>query len=172
MRVQHLIRKRGRKTKHGAFDIDITSLLDILVILLVFMIRSYNSSGVTLHVPKGVSLPFSESQSINTPGVVVQVSPTAIWVDDQEIINNQKGISQLYDHNGLRIIPLYDELVRKKEVIKRTSKLSMPNAEVFSGTVNLIVDKSIRYSYLKKLFYTTAEAGFQKYKLVVLGEQQ
>ena len=61
------IRNQKRKNKREVLDVDITSLLDILVILLVFLLKSYNSSGVTLTIPEGIVLPDSKSQSINLP---------------------------------------------------------------------------------------------------------
>ena len=164
------IRFRGKRKKKEVIDLDITSLLDILVIMLVFLLKSYNSSGVILNVPKGVSLPTSESVSINTSGTIVQVSPTTIWVDDEEVLNTKKVKGRVYDHGGRRIIPLYNSLVKKKNTIKRVEK-SAENAKKFSGVVNLIVDKSLKYNYMKKLMYTCAEAGFRKYKFVVLGEE-
>jgi len=170
MRVNRLIRFRGRKKKLGLIDLDITSLLDILVIMLVFLLKSYNSSGVVLNVPKGVTLPISESQAINSPGVIVQVSPTTIWVDDNVIFDiNKSRTSAVYDQGRKRIIPLFNELVKKRKIINQVQK-SSPEAKKFSGIVNLIVDKSIRYSYLKKLLHTCAEAGFIKYKFIVLNE--
>lgn len=164
------IRNRGKRRKSKVFDLDITSLLDILVILLVFLLRSYNSSGVVLNVPKGVELPRSESASLNTTGVMVQVAPDKIWVDDKLIIDNSEngGASARSDR---RIIPLYNELVRKKNEIKLVEKTS-PNADKFSGNINLIIDKSIKYTYMKKLMLTCAEAGFKSYKFIVLGEDQ
>ena len=85
MRQTKSIRKRIKRKKMSPVDIDITSLLDILVIMLVFLLKSYNSSGVVLNVPKNLKLPTSESQNINTYGVIVQVSPTTIWVDNKVI---------------------------------------------------------------------------------------
>ena len=37
----------SRRKRERVIDIDITSLLDILTIMLVFLLQSYNSSGVT-----------------------------------------------------------------------------------------------------------------------------
>lgn len=166
MRNNRLIRKRGNRTKKEVLDLDITSLLDILVIMLVFLLNSYNSSGIILNVPKGVTLPKSESQSLNTNGVVVQVSPDMIWVDDKEIVDLKK-IKLASD--GM-IAPLYDELVAKKKLIKQIEQ-SAENANKFSGNVNLIVDKTIRYSFIRRLMFTAAEAGYKQYKFVVLGEE-
>lgn len=158
----------SRRKKETVFDIDITSLLDILTILLVFLLQSYNSSGVVINVPKGIELPRSASESLNNFGVNVQVSKTHIWVDDTEVLNSENvDNTQIFDEGGRRIVPLYNELVKIKETIKASEKLS-PDAKKFSGIANLVVDKSLKYSYLKRVMYTCAAAGFKEFKFVVM----
>lgn len=157
-----------RRRKEGVFDIDITSLLDILTILLVFLLQSYNSSGVIINVPKDIELPRSASETLNTFGVNVQVSKSQIWVDDKEVVNTAStDQGQLFDEGGRRLVPLYNELIKIKETIKQSEKLS-PDAKKFSGIANLVVDKSLKYSYLKRIMYTCAAAGFKEFKFVVL----
>lgn len=160
-----------RRKKNQVFDIDITSLLDILTILLVFLLQSYNSSGVIINVPKEIELPKSSSESMNNFGINIQVSKTQIWVEDEEILNNEnQDTGTLFDEGGRRIIPLFNELVKQKEIIKSSEKLS-PNAKKFSGVANLIVDKSLKYNYLKKVMYTCAAAGFKEFKFIVLTKE-
>ena len=60
--------------------------------------------------------------------------------------------------------------MKKKEEIKKIA-LQTPQAKDFSGVANLIIDKTIKYSYLKKVMYTSAEAGFKEFKFVVMGEE-
>ena len=152
-------------------DIDITSLLDILTILLVFLLQSYNSSGVIINVPKEIELPRSSSESLNTFGVNIQVSKSQIWIDDKEVVNTEIAEQgQLFDEGGRRIVPLYNELVKIKETIKQSEKLS-PQATKFSGLANLVVDKTLKYSYLKRVMYTCAAAGYKEFKFVVLAEK-
>lgn len=170
MRLNRSIRNRGRRGKKPLIDLDITSLLDILVIMLVFLLKSYNSTGIILNVPKDITLPSSNSQDINTSGVVVQVSPNTIWVDSEVILEKESPKGRIYDYGGRRIIPLFNELVRKKNLVKQVSQVT-PEAAKFSGIVNLIVDKSIKYSEVKKVLFTAAEAGYKSYKFVVLGEE-
>lgn len=171
MRTSRSIRNRGRKRKSQVFDLDITSLLDILVIMLVFLLQSTNSTGIIMTIPKDVELPKSSSATPNNEGIIVQVSPTTIWVEDSEVLNIEENLRAQTDQGGRRIIPLYNELVKRKETIKLTAK-SSPQANEFGGVVNLIVDKTIKYSFVKKLLYTCAEAGFKEYKFVVMGEAQ
>jgi len=165
------IKARSRRKKQNVFDIDITSLLDILTILLVFLLQSYNSSGVVINVPKGITIPKSDSESLSTFGINIQVSATNIYVDDKEVLNVESmDATQIYDQDGRSIIPLYNQLVKLKENVKLVEKLS-PDAKKFSGVANLVIDKSLKYSYLKKIMYTCAEAGFKEFKFVVLGEK-
>ena len=171
MARQRSIRNRKKRGKSELVDIDITSLLDILVILLVFLLKSYNSSGVTLTIPSGIELPQSTSQSLNNAGVVIQVSKEKIYVDSEVVLDTENTPKNIYDHGGRRIVPLFNQLVKKKELIKMTAK-QVPEAKGFSGLANLIIDKSLKYSYVKKIMYTCAEAGFREYKFIVLGEDQ
>ncbi len=157
--------RRGKK--QSVFDIDITSLLDILTIMLVFLLQSYNSSGVVINVPDEIKLPQSSSETLNNFGVNVQVSKSQIWVDDKEVVNTEIPSEQLYDEGGRRIVPLFNQLVKIKETIKQSEKLS-PQAAKFSGIANLVVDKSLKYDYLKRVMYTCAAAGFKEFKFVVM----
>lgn len=173
MRASRSIRNRGKRRKKNVIDLDITSLLDILVIMLVFLLKSYNSNGVVMTIPKTVKLPVSNSLNANTSGVNIQISPDVIWVDDKEVVTLQsmmKFKDRELDHNKRRIVPLYNELVKIKQKIKQVEK-STPEARKFTGFANLIIDKSIQYSFIKKIMYTCAEAGFAKYKFVVLGDE-
>jgi len=120
MRLNRSIRHRGKRKKRSVIDLDITSLLDILVIMLVFLLKSYNSSGLVLNVPKGIVLPKSESTQVNTSGVIVQVSRDTLWVDDKEVINFATTGPRLYlDQSGRRIHPLYNELIKKQKMIRK-----------------------------------------------------
>jgi biopolymer transport protein ExbD len=166
-RARSIKNRRGRKAQ-GAMDIDITSLLDILTILLVFLLQNYNNSGVIINVPKDITLPYSQSITLNNYGVNIQVSKSQIWIDDKEVVNTETANqSQLFDEGGRRIIPLYNELIKIKEKIKQSEKLS-PQATKFSGLANLVIDKTMKYSYLKRVMYTCAAAGFKEFKFVVL----
>ncbi|MCF8057934.1 MAG: biopolymer transporter ExbD [Bacteriovoracaceae bacterium] len=169
MRLNRSIRNRGRRGKRPPIDLDITSLLDILVIMLVFLLKSYNATGIIMNVPKDITLPTSNSSDVNTSGVVVQVSPSTLWVDNQIILDKENTTGRVYDYGGRRIIPLFNELIKKKNLIKQVEKTA-PEAQKFSGVVNLIVDKTIKYSEVKKILFTAAEAGYKSYKFVVLGE--
>lgn len=163
-------RRRNKRRIKEEMELDITSLLDILVILLIFLLQSYNSSGLVFNVQKGIELPLSESKKVNTEGIIVQVSPTNITVDDIQVLDSNNRPRYLFDQGGRRIIPLYNALAKKREEINLLHR-TVPQSKPFSGVVNFVIDKTIGYNYIKKLFYSAGEAGYKKFNLVVLGEQ-
>ncbi len=145
------------------------------MILLVFLVQSYNTSGVVINIPEGITLPSSESISPNEPGVLLQVSKDKIWVDDELVLdqttNPKPAPNTVYDQGGRRIIPLFNKLSSMRETAKQIEKAA-PTAKKFQGIINMVVDKEIKYSTMKQLMYTSAEAGYLKFKFVVLGEEQ
>lgn len=168
---RRLNKRLRRKEAKEALDIEITSLLDILVILLVFLLKSYSASGTLLSVAKGLEVPRSQSHSPHTTGVIVQISKEKMWVDEKVIYDfkDPSKYSRLYGKSKNLIIPLFNHLTQKRKEIQALEQ-STNKATEFSGIVNLILEKTFRYSFLKKILNTCALAGFQQYKFIVMGE--
>ena len=153
-------------------DVDITSLLDILTILLIFLVANNSFTGEVINLIPDITLPKSESLTPNQAGVIIQVSQKELWVDDHKILDFEEKENQglVFDQGGRRIVPLFNELVKKRDEINAINK-EVPKAKEFSGVANLVFDQKLKYDLVKKIMYTAAEAGFVEYKFIVLGEQ-
>lgn len=169
MRKDRQIRNRRKRSRRGPLELDITSLLDILVILLIFLLQSYNSSGIVFNVNQDIDLPISASKNPNTAGVIVQVSPTNIIVDNKVVLQSDNLPPRVYDMGRRRIVPLFEALNAKREQVKVLEKTA--NTKPFSGIINFVVDKTLGYNYIKKLLFTAAEAGYFRFNFVVLGDE-
>lgn len=165
------IRNRQGHRSTNADDVDITSLLDILTILLLFLVVNNSFTGEVINIIPDLVLPRSESKSPTQAAVIIQVSQKELWVDDQKILNfeEENPPSITFDQGGRRIVPLFNELVKKRDEINAINK-EVPQAKQFSGVANLVLESKLRYDLVKKVMYTAAEAGFIEYKFVVLGE--
>ena len=93
-----------------------------------------------------------------------------IWVDDKLVVNLNETAFDLFDKGGDRIIALYNELISKKDAIVLLAKQT-EQANKFSGMINLIMDKSLSYQYIRKIMYTATEAGFKEFKFVVISNE-
>ena len=166
------IRLRRTINKPGNEEIDITSLLDILTILLIFLVANNSFTGEIINVIPDITLPKSETKSPTQAGVIIQVSQKELWVDATKVLNfeEEQPSNIIFDQGGRRIVPLYNELEKKRDEINAINK-EVPKAKEFSGIANLVIDQKLRYDMVKKIMYTAAEAGFVEYKFIVLGEQ-
>lgn len=143
------------RAKKEVMEIDITSLLDILVILLVFLLKSYNASNLKLDLVKNLQVPPSDARKLGNHAVIVQVDKNKnIWID-------KKIIGQV-PNSGSEIDSLLSVLKEKKE-------LDRAPAAKKSKIINLVFDKDTPYKSLQKVMHTSAIAGFTEFKFIVQG---
>ena len=171
------IRNRGKRKKIGAVEIDITSLLDILVILLVFLLKSYNASDLKLEVAKNIELPTSKSSQLGNMAVIVQVSGEKdIWINNRKIgrylaSTNDEKIEILYsalEEEGKK----QDEVIKDLETTVSTTtsdKGALATRKANRKRVNIVMDQAVPYEVLRRVMHTSALAGFPEFKFIVQG---
>lgn len=148
--------KRRKKRNTEAEEIDITSLLDILVILLVFLLKSYNSSDLTVDLVEELSLPYSYSQGITNLGVVLQVNEHKNVFINNDLVGNLESPNR----KQLGIIERLKTEFKKNSDVRSIDKPQL---------INLVFDKTLRYQYIDQVMQMANETGFSSYKLIVQG---
>jgi biopolymer transport protein ExbD len=148
--------KRRKSTE--LFEVDITSLLDILVILLVFLLMNYNASDLTLDLVEKLEMANSESTKITHYAPVIQLnSEDVIFVDNKEVSRMPAGEAKALA-----------EL--EKTLKEKHATLSEKEQKAEEGAlVNLVFDKQTDYSKIEKIMETSAKVGFTQFKFIVRG---
>jgi biopolymer transport protein ExbD len=146
--------KKARR-RQEPMEIDITSLLDILVILLVFLLKSYNASDLKLNLVKNVTLPDSKARKLGNHSVIVQVDQSQqIWVKNKPLGRANS--------RGEKIDILFDYLVNERKIATLDPK--KPPKQI-----NLVFDKNLPYKAMQKVMHTSASAGYTEFKFIVKG---
>lgn len=156
--------KQWKKTRGGqikAVRPQITSLCDVLTVLLIYMIQSFSAEGHIVTPAKDMQLPLSSA--LKSPQLTVQVSVNSqfIMVDDKIIAN----VEDVLTSEELVIPGLYDWLGVQREQTQKIEKYS--DKTKFTGDVTIMGDKRIRFGLLKKIMYTCGQQGFNNFKLAV-----
>lgn len=158
-------RKSKLNRKKEDMDVDITSLLDILVILLVFLLKSYNASDLVLEPAAKIELPSSKSQALGRHSILVQVnSDKDIWIDNEKIGRLQAG--------GDTIDVLFEQLKKLKDDEKeqlRTIATAGERKKKETKQINLVLDQSLPYKVVRRVMHTSAMAGYPEFKFIVQG---
>lgn len=148
---------RQQRRNKGPADVDITSLLDVLVILLVFLLKSYNASDLTLDLAKDLKLPDSNTVLLGNNAVIVQVNK-----DNKLFVNNSEVGAVI--GNASKIPDLYDRLTQLKE---EDNKLAKKHDMKEPKNINLVFDASLPYATVRKVMHTAALAGYPQFKFIV-----
>jgi biopolymer transport protein ExbD len=152
-------KKFSRKRERQEIDVDITSLLDILTILLVFLLKSYNASDLKLDITKGIEMADSTSTYMTRFAPVIQVNKEA------KVFLNNKEIGRLPASGEMLILTNKLKEERAKTEENNRTKKQQYNAEL----VNLVFDKEMDYQIVQRVMHDSALAGYSQFKFIVKG---
>ncbi|WP_437320525.1 ExbD/TolR family protein [Sorangium sp. So ce385] len=170
--------RRNRREPEIDF-LNITAMLDLMTIILVFLLKSVGSSAASIPQSKDLTLPKSVMQSEpSQEGVVVIVSKSQILVGEDPtpivLLPNreqlaQSGVDAKYKRSGpndLYIVPLANALSHARETDKaiRAAKGLDPS----SSEAIIVADATTPYRLLIEVMFTLGQSEFGKYHLMVL----
>lgn len=145
--------------------LNVVSLIDIFVILTIFLLKSYSAqpeSNVTVS-PK-LRLPLTTSEKHVTELINIVISKDIISIEGKTVSALEDGNIRGIKPEELMVPPVFEALQKEKEKIEYLSKYN-PEIE-FKGEINLISDKEIPFSVLKKILFTAGQVGFGEFKFV------
>jgi len=157
--------------------LNITAMLDIMTIILVFLLKTLGSSSASVPQSDDLRLPASIMKKPPAEeGVLVTVSKSQILVGDDKILSlpgreslAQAGVDARYKRSGpndLFIVPLGNALVaaRKTDIAVRRAKGLDPS----SSEAIVIADKGTPYRLLMEVLFTLGQSEYGKYHLMVI----
>ena len=166
--------QRSRKKKRAAGgsggseaegDVNINSLMDIMVIILVFLLKSFGDQPVKV---TGDDLQVPKSSTELTPEDMTTITMTrnVILVNDEKVTDVPVDKSQKRGgDSGLEIIPLLDKL--NTTIEKKKQQMKLLNEE-FKPVVTVVADQTTPYRLVTEVMYTAGQAGLSKYKFAVV----
>jgi len=176
------LRKAIRKnTKEPEIDfLNITAMLDMMTIILVFLLKNMTSSNAAPPQSDDLKLPPSiiDTQP-KEEGVALFVTKSQILLGDNPdpvvLLPDRAqlastGLDARYKRdgiNGLYITPLGNALqvVREQDKAIRAAKGEDPNAK---SEAIIIADQNTPYRLLLEVLYTLGQSEFGKFRLMVL----
>jgi biopolymer transport protein ExbD len=189
--------RRGRKKVHKDFELQLTSMLDILVIILVFLLKSYTTSTNSMASIKGIELPVSKSYDSPQDTIHLMVTPQAVFISGltdskpeltKPVVEFRQTAESLnsstpnyeFKKEDLKdgvISPLFailDQAALDAKNLRLSSSLRDQdnNPVPFNGTIAIQADKRVKYEILRKIMFTAGQAGFGTIRLLARQEDQ
>lgn len=172
MRRRRGFQKYMDKRAPSTFKIQITSMVDMFVILLVFLLKSYSTSPVIITPSDGMTLPASTATKDPVDSLKLMVSKSGVFVEDKKIIDLKDGVIDVKDvdpSDTQFIRTLYTELDTQAS---KTRTIASKNETIeFDGKVLMQADRGLNYETLRKVMYTAMMAGYSDVKIAVLSKE-
>ena len=160
--------KHMDKRAPAAFKIQITSMVDMFVILLVFLLKSYSTSPVNITPKNGLRIPESSATADPIDVVKLIVAEDGVFVEDKKVMNLEKGrvpAGVIEDADPAFLRPVFEALDERAKMAKSISKVN--DSFEFDGKVLLQADRELPYDLLRKVMYSSMMAGYADVKLAV-----
>lgn len=154
--------KKHRRSRPKEMSLQITSMIDIFTILLVFLLKSYSAEGQLVQIAKSISLPESTAIEDVQPAVSVGFNGTSLYVDGKLLIED---VEPVIASEEILIEPLYEVLAANAQNLKEVAAVN--EAVDFTGEIVLQGDKQVPFRLLKKIIYTAGQAEYVNQSLAV-----
>jgi len=153
-RARRMARHHGRHKMVATLNL--TSLMDIFTILLIFLLVN-NNNAAKLPENQDIQLPESTAQELPNDVLIIQVSATNVIIDGRKIADTQAVKVQ----EGRTVDALVEELKF------RASRALAVNPED-EREVMIQADRDVPYAVIKKLMRSCMETPYTKVAFAVL----
>jgi biopolymer transport protein ExbD len=153
---KHLEKKAGRSLD---VSLNLTPMIDMFVVLVIFLLMTFSTSGEILFIQKEIELP-SASQTDE-----LEQAPVIIIGGGQVVI---EGITvgrmdDIAEDENFEIADLSERLHNLKKAFQQLH----PN-ETFAGKIIIQGDKGTSFRVLKKVMFTCTSVGYTNINFAVL----
>ncbi len=157
------VRNLRRRRADATVKLNITSMVDMFTLMVVFLLKNYSAEGQLVTPAKNLTLPTSSVERMAREALSIKVSNTNIMVENNMVVdgNNYKLILVQKD---FMIQPLYDVLKKHSDAARKEAEMFKTE---FSGKISIQGDTTIPYNVLTRVMYTCGQAGYPVMNLVV-----
>jgi len=153
-------RIKKHNTNPGKVRLNLTSMMDMFTIILVFLLKTYSTDGMLIQPSEYLTLPSSSIEK--SPEVALDLVISKEWV----MVNHEpvEKVDNILANNSLIIETLKEKLSIYAREAKRMEELY---GTKFSGKVTIQGDREIPYKLLVKVMATCGKSEFPNMRLVV-----
>ncbi len=166
--------KRSRfsiKRPHGSeMSLQITSMADIFMILLVFLLKSITMGGISLAPSPGLKLPQAGASGPAIDALVVEISELGVQLDN-ELVTPLKAFrfpAKERDDNGISrsLVTSFERQRKRQALIAKSNPDVQPDNKIL-----VVADQRTPYVTLKSVISSAALHGYNDLKLVVVNKE-
>lgn len=145
---------RGHKSTNA--ELNVVPMVDMMVMLVIFLLQQFSSTGEVLYMQKDIKLPDANH------GQLIEIAPVIAISPEQVVVTGVK-VADVADLDaegaGYLNIPALEERLRDEK--KRWDFIHQQDPDrKWDGAVNIQADKGVPFRIVKRVMYSAAVAGY------------
>lgn|SRR5215217_5837992 len=172
LRYRRALARKKRKERDAAGEIkelNITAMMDMMTILLVFLLKSFASSSAAVTASEDVRPPISTTRATPQDTIAVTITSKSVLVGEREVLRLVNGQLPAEALQGRLVLPLDARFKKEVEKLKYIAERN-PQAP-FSKELSVIADRKVPYDMLLSVLYTAGQNELENYRFVVLKKE-
>lgn len=158
MRIARSLARGPIEADRGVAKPQLTSMIDMMTILLVFLLKSFSVEGNLVTAAPDLVLPESSSEMQPEPALSVEISTQGLCLEGEALL----PLAALAESDSLIIAPLRERLLA---LAAATGREGMENR------VTLQCDRGVDFALVKRVMATCAQSSYSDFSLLVLREE-
>lgn len=150
--------------------LQITSMADIFIIVLVFLLKSFATGSLAVTPSPGLRLPQAITDDSAVRALTVEISESSVQIENQVVSLLSEFKFRPQDIRSDGVVTKLDLALFTER--KRQELISQSNSDVANDSNILIVaDQRTPYATIKSVLASAAIHGFTDFKLVVVKKE-
>lgn len=149
----------GHGRKNTNVEIPLIPFIDFLIVLVVFLLISFSASGELLAQKPNLTMPKAGNVVNLDIAPIIAIDPIVVTLDGRRMADTATLAA---DPKVERI----EQMIQDLETLKRNWSILHPQ-EPFPGQVVLQADVSIDYRVIKKIMFSSSQAGYANVSFAV-----
>ncbi len=157
-------RRVAMQKQNGTASLNITSLMDVMTIILIFLLFSFSSQDQNLRLSKDMELPKSDSDKPFKWAINITLTENELMVEDLSVCRYKNGRFVDTKNDPDKINLLYKQLTD----LKSLEKYREVDRDASEPVVIFQADKKHKFDTIYKVMKTAAMAGYPNFRFAVL----
>lgn len=155
---------RRNKTEENA-ALGMTSLMDIVSIIVVYLLKSYASDPVLITPIAEQKIPLSKMDMPIKEGIAIYISSRELIFNEEQLATLTEGELDPNVVQGHVIRPLFEKL---EEETEKSKQVFEARGEEWVGHVILIGDEALKFSTIVDVMYTAGRLEYSEYSFCII----
>jgi len=143
--------------------LQITSMMDMFTIILIFLLFSFSNDIVTVKIDKDIQLPKSSAKADYCDTLRLVVSQDKLWLGDELVDRIEDGKIIGLSRSDVKETDLYRKLSTYREYLKQDGKKEKANNQIL-----FLCDRRLSFQTINSVIKTASMAGFPNFQFGVL----